>query len=91
MSLNCTAPGKREPSVKKMVGVPVMPYDLASARFLSIGVVHSPLPLGVVLLMVQSIHAFVASAEHQICFDFCIESAERIGNKKVYTVTLSSC
>ena len=73
----------REPSVKKIAGVPVTPIFLPKAIFLSNGLVQSVFPVGATALFIQSDHALDLSAEHQIFFDEVCESAESIGIKNV--------
>src|SRR5512140_297622 len=76
------APGTRSPSSKMIVGVPLIFFSLPKAMFLSSGVEQLLSPEGTLSLVIVSIHDFPGSAEHQMAFDFSIESGERIGYRK---------
>src|SRR6476661_8100019 len=73
------APGMREPSVKKMVGVPVTRSFCPSALILSFGVLQDSGAAAAALpLSIHSSQALLRSAEHQTFLDFTAESGDRM-------------
>src|ERR1700712_448436 len=73
------APGMREPSAKKIVGVPVMRIFMPSALILSLGVVQASGATAAALpLSIHSSQALLRSAEHQTFLDLTAESGERM-------------
>ena len=74
------APGMREPSVKKIVGVPVTLYFLPISNTFSCGELahESGAAAGVFPFTIQSSQAFILSLEHQMFLDLMRESSDRM-------------
>ena len=81
------APGMRLPSWKISVGVPLTPSLRPSCRLASSGCLQSAAAAGGALP--SSISAFQVAARsfaHQMPLAFSVESGERIGYRKMYSV-----
>src|ERR1700754_1778992 len=75
-----TAPGKRVPSARNTVGVPLTFIDWPSDRFLSIAAVSQvPAAVGALRCVIHDSHAFARSVEHQIDLAFAVESGDSTG------------
>ena len=70
----------REPSVKKIVGVPVTLYFLPISNTFSCGVLEheSGAATGVFPFTIQSSQAFNLSLEHQMFLDLMRESSDKM-------------